>query len=94
MNILQYINVGCNNWTAGKGYDSVGKYRNGCKGRCGHTVKDWYVMCAKCRNKYIKELAQLHAEVRLQIPTDTSAKEKNQVRILIYFWNGSHAIPL
>ena len=42
-------------------------------------------MCAECRNKYKKELAQIHTEVKQPISEDTMVKEKNQVRILIYF---------
>ena len=74
---------GCNNWSAGKNYDSEGKYHKGCTGRCGKIVKGWYVMCVKCRNKYKKKLAQLHAEVKQQIPKDTTAEGNNQIPAIL-----------
>lgn len=50
------VHPGCGKQSKGKGYNSVGNYCTGWAGNCGEGGKgasSWYLMCEKCREKYM-----------------------------------------
>ncbi|XP_035682944.1 E3 ubiquitin-protein ligase MYCBP2-like isoform X1 [Branchiostoma floridae] len=55
---MKQAHPGCGKHAAGMGYNSGGNYCGGWAGNCGDGGvggSSWYLMCEKCRDKYLKE---------------------------------------
>ncbi|XP_058840925.1 E3 ubiquitin-protein ligase highwire [Topomyia yanbarensis] len=53
---MRIVHPGCGKYAKGKGYNSIGVYCEGWAGNCGdggQGVSSWYLMCEKCRTKYV-----------------------------------------
>ncbi|XP_058468268.1 E3 ubiquitin-protein ligase highwire isoform X2 [Malaya genurostris] len=53
---MRIVHPGCGKYAKGKGYNSIGVYCEGWAGNCGdggQGVSSWYLMCEKCRQKYV-----------------------------------------
>lgn len=73
---MRQMHPGCGKTAWGHGYNSSGVYRNGFVGNCGEggTVgRDWYLMCERCREKYMHDAEDKNKDkakkVRKRVPS-------------------------
>ncbi|XP_041463247.1 E3 ubiquitin-protein ligase MYCBP2-like isoform X4 [Lytechinus variegatus] len=73
---MRQMHPGCGKTALGHGYNSSGVYRNGFVGNCGEggTVgRDWYLMCERCREKYMHDAEDKNKDkakkVRKKVPS-------------------------
>lgn len=62
---MRQSHPGCGRHAAGKGYNSNGNFCGGWAGNCGEGGfggSSWYLLCDKCREKYLKEKKQAQKE--------------------------------
>ncbi|KAL5012682.1 hypothetical protein ScPMuIL_011233 [Solemya velum] len=62
---MRQSHPGCGRHAAGKGYNSNGNFCGGWAGNCGEGGfggSSWYLLCDKCREKYLKEKKQVQKE--------------------------------
>ena len=55
---MRQAHPGCGKHASGKGYNSSGKFGGGWAGKCGEGgigECSWYLMCEKCRDRYLRE---------------------------------------
>uniref|UniRef100_A0A913I5E3 RCR-type E3 ubiquitin transferase n=1 Tax=Strongyloides stercoralis TaxID=6248 RepID=A0A913I5E3_STRER len=53
---MKLLHPGCGAPSGGKGYNSAGNYTSGWSGSCGEGAPGnyaWYILCLKCRDKYL-----------------------------------------
>ncbi|XP_069130438.1 LOW QUALITY PROTEIN: E3 ubiquitin-protein ligase MYCBP2-like [Argopecten irradians] len=58
---MRQTHPGCGRHAGGKGYNSSGNYCGGWAGNCGeggYGGSSWYLICERCREKYLKEKRQ------------------------------------
>ncbi|KAH9488940.1 E3 ubiquitin-protein ligase mycbp2 [Bulinus truncatus] len=64
---MRQAHPGCGKHASGKGYNSSGNFGGGWAGNCGEGgIGDcsWYLMCEKCREKYMKEKKSTKDKIR------------------------------
>uniref|UniRef100_A0A915ATT0 RCR-type E3 ubiquitin transferase n=8 Tax=Parascaris univalens TaxID=6257 RepID=A0A915ATT0_PARUN len=64
---MRMAHAGCGNHSGGHGYNSSGKYTAGWSGNCGDGGRPsaaWYLMCATCRSKHLKQTPSGHQQER------------------------------
>ena len=73
---MRQMHPGCGKTAWGHGYNSSGVYRNGFVGNCGEggTVgRDWYLMCERCREKYMHDAEDKNKDkakkIRKKVPS-------------------------
>lgn len=74
MSYLLSILLGCGRYAGGQGYNSIGHFCGGWAGNCGDGGiggSTWYLVCDRCREKYLRE-------------KQTAAREK--VNLFYYFF--------
>lgn len=62
---MRQIHPGCGKHACGKGYNSSGSFCGGWAGNCGEGGmggSSWYLMCDRCRDRYLKEKRQVQKE--------------------------------
>ncbi|XP_071483043.1 E3 ubiquitin-protein ligase MYCBP2-like [Diadema antillarum] len=62
---MRQMHPGCGKTAWGHGYNSSGVYRSGFVGSCGEGGaggRDWYLMCERCREKYMHEAEDKHKD--------------------------------
>lgn len=62
---MKECHPGCGQHAGGQGYNSGGNFCGGWAGNCGDGGaggSTWYLMCDKCREKYLKEKKQVQKE--------------------------------
>lgn len=50
--------LGCGRYAGGQGYNSIGHFCGGWAGNCGDGGiggSTWYLVCDRCREKYLRE---------------------------------------
>lgn len=58
MSVLSSIPSGCGRYAGGQGYNSIGHFCGGWAGNCGDGGiggSTWYLVCDRCREKYLRE---------------------------------------
>ncbi|XP_055893471.1 E3 ubiquitin-protein ligase MYCBP2-like isoform X4 [Biomphalaria glabrata] len=76
---MRQAHPGCGKHASGKGYNSSGNFGGGWAGNCGEGgIGDcsWYLMCEKCREKYMKEKKPSKDKVRRGKKKSSSAASK------------------
>ncbi|XP_055618511.1 E3 ubiquitin-protein ligase highwire isoform X2 [Toxorhynchites rutilus septentrionalis] len=74
---MRIVHPGCGKYAKGKGYNSIGVYCEGWAGNCGdggQGVSSWYLMCEKCRQKYVNS-AKVSNNVNYNCANRAGAKE-------------------
>ncbi|VDM40401.1 unnamed protein product [Toxocara canis] len=64
---MRMAHAGCGSHSGGHGYNSSGKYTTGWSGNCGDGGRPsaaWYLMCAACRAKHLKQTPSGHQQER------------------------------
>lgn len=58
-NLFVYLPcIGCGRYAGGQGYNSIGHFCGGWAGNCGDGGiggSTWYLVCDRCREKYLRE---------------------------------------
>ncbi|XP_055587703.1 E3 ubiquitin-protein ligase highwire isoform X4 [Uranotaenia lowii] len=70
---MRIVHPGCGKYAKGKGYNSIGVYCEGWAGNCGdggQGVSSWYLMCEKCRQKYVNS-AKVSNNINGAVPVVT-----------------------
>lgn len=73
---MKSVHPGCGESAKGKGYNSNGVYCEGWAGQCGEEgvgATSWYLLCEKCREKYVKDTKRTvndnPAQAPLEVPS-------------------------
>lgn len=56
--IFLLLSQGCGRYAGGQGYNSIGHFCGGWAGNCGDGGiggSTWYLVCDRCREKYLRE---------------------------------------
>ena len=70
---MKSIHPGCGESAKGKGYNSNGVYCEGWAGQCGEEgvgATSWYLLCEKCREKYVKDTKRAINDNSSQTPQE------------------------
>jgi len=65
--------TGCGRYAGGQGYNSIGHFCGGWAGNCGDGGiggSTWYLVCDRCREKYLREK---QSAAREKVALDVSA---------------------
>ncbi|XP_062536745.1 E3 ubiquitin-protein ligase highwire-like [Armigeres subalbatus] len=84
---MRIVHPGCGKYAKGKGYNSIGVYCEGWAGNCGdggQGVSSWYLMCEKCRQKYVNS-AKVSNNVNYNGQHPPGSKPEGGSNILIGF---------
>ena len=66
---------GCGKHAGGQGYNSAGNFCEGWAGNCGDGGiggSTWYLMCSRCRDKYLREKRQTARDKSKKVSKDVS----------------------
>ncbi|XP_055524898.1 E3 ubiquitin-protein ligase highwire isoform X3 [Wyeomyia smithii] len=84
---MRIVHPGCGKYAKGKGYNSIGVYCEGWAGNCGdggQGVSSWYLMCEKCRQKYVNS-AKVTNNVNYNDGSNTGLKTEGGTNIMFGF---------
>ncbi|KAK6172343.1 hypothetical protein SNE40_016020 [Patella caerulea] len=62
---MRQVHPGCGRHACGKGYNSGGNFCGGWAGNCGEGGiggSSWYLMCDRCRDKYLRDKKQIQKD--------------------------------
>ncbi|CAB1328281.1 unnamed protein product, partial [Coregonus sp. 'balchen'] len=78
---MRQAHPGCGRYAGGQGYNSIGHFCGGWAGNCGDGGiggSTWYLVCDRCREKYLRE-KQTAAREKVKTPRALPTMEAHQV---------------
>ncbi|XP_034779596.2 E3 ubiquitin-protein ligase MYCBP2 isoform X9 [Acipenser ruthenus] len=81
---MRQTHPGCGRYAGGQGYNSIGHFCGGWAGNCGDGGiggSTWYLVCDRCREKYLREKQTAAREKLFDHQVKQSKKKPMQVKI-------------
>lgn len=80
--LFLFLLQGCGRYAGGQGYNSIGHFCGGWAGNCGDGGiggSTWYLVCDRCREKYLREKQAAAREKVFPFCTGYTDKDKDKL---------------